>query len=114
MEFEDLQKEKDCSREVVPYDGDDEEDLPSEIIVNPVEFAESKAIVSASNEVPSKFKETSKELSERREISSDVREETRREITPLESHIGSKCTKLTTFNNFFLMFFLEIFLKNIR
>ena len=25
----------------------------------------------------------------------------------------SKCTKLTTFNTFFLMFFLEIFLKNI-
>ena len=71
---------------MVPYDGDDE-DLPSEIIVNPVEFAESKAIASASNEVPSKFKETSKELSERRETSSDVHEETRREITPLESHI---------------------------
>ena len=73
---------------MVPYDGDDEEDLPSEIIVNPVEFAESKAIVSASNEVPSKFKETSKELSEMWETSSDVREETRREITPLEAHIN--------------------------
>ena len=72
---------------MVPYDGDDEEDPPSEIIVNPVKFAESKAIVSASNEVPSKFKETSKELSETRETLSDVREETRREITPLESHI---------------------------
>ena len=72
---------------MVPYDGDDEEDLPSEIIVNPVEFAESKAIVSASNEVPSKFKETSKELCEMQETSSDVCEETRREITPLESHI---------------------------
>ena len=85
--FKKIKKEKDCSREVVPYDGDDEEDPPSEIIVNPVEFAESKAIASASNEVPSKFKETSKELSERWETSSDVREETRREITPLESHI---------------------------
>ena len=72
---------------MVPYDGDDEEDQPSEIIVNPVKFVESKAIASASNEVPSKFKKTSKELSERRETSSDVREETRREITPLESHI---------------------------
>ena len=72
---------------MVPYDGDDEEDPPSEIIVNPVEFAESKAIASASNEVPSKFKETSKELSEMRETSLDVCEETRREITPLESHI---------------------------
>ena len=72
---------------MVPYDGDDEEDPPSEIILNPVDFAESKAIVSALNEVPSKFKETSKELSERLETSSDVHEETRREITPLESHI---------------------------
>ena len=85
--FKKIKKEKDCSREVVPYDGDDEEDPPSEIIVNPVEFAESKAIASASNEVPSKFNETSKELSEMRETSSDVREETRREIVPLESHI---------------------------
>ena len=49
---------------MVPYDGNDEEDPPSEIIVNPVQFAESKAIASASNEVPTKFKETSKELSE--------------------------------------------------
>ena len=85
--FKKIKKEKDCSREVVPHDGDDEDDPPSEIIVNPFEFAESKAIVSALNEVPSKFKETSKELSEMRETSLDVREETRREITALESHI---------------------------
>ena len=58
---------------MVPYDGDDEEDPPSEIIVNPVEFVESKAIVSASNEVPPKFKETSKELSEMQETSSCMR-----------------------------------------
>ena len=77
---------------MVPYDGDDEEDLPSEIMVNPVQFAESKAIASASNEVPAKFKETSKELSEMCETSSDVREETRREITPLESHIDVTST----------------------
>ena len=54
--FKKIKKEKDCSREVVPYDGDDEEDPPSEIIVNPVKFAESKAIASASNEVPSKLR----------------------------------------------------------
>ena len=72
---------------MVHYDGEDEEDLPTEIIVNPVEFADSKAIASASNEVPSKFRETSKELSERWETSSDVHVETKREITPLESHI---------------------------
>ena len=82
---------------MVPYDGNDEEDLPSKIIVNPVKFAESKAIASASNELPSKFKETSKELSEMRETSSDVREETRREITPLESHIDvTSMTELIT------------------
>ena len=82
---------------MVPYDGDDEEDPPSETIVNPVEFAESKEIASASNEVPSKFKETSKELSEMRETSSDVREKTRREITPLESHIDvTSMTELIT------------------
>ena len=83
---------------MVPYDGDDEEDLPSEIMVNPVQFAESKAIASASNEVPTKFKETSKELSEMRETSSDVREETRREITPLESHIDVTSTTESIIN----------------
>ena len=90
--FKKIMKEKDCSIEVVPYDGNDEEDPPSEIIVNPVQFTESKAIASASNEVPSKFKETSKELTETHETSSDVREETRREITPLESHIDVTST----------------------
>ena len=69
------------------YDGDDEEDLPTEINLNPVKFADKKPIASASNEVPSNFKETSKELSERRKTSSDVHEESRREITPSESHI---------------------------
>ena len=62
------------------YDGDDEEDPPTEIIVNPVQFGDSKAIASSSNEVPPKFKETSKELSGRRETSSDVHVESRREI----------------------------------
>ena len=85
-------KEKDCSREVIHYDGDDEEDPATEIIVNPVELAESKAIASASNEVPSKFKETSNELSERWETSLDVRVETRREITSIESHIDVTST----------------------
>ena len=82
---------------MVHYDGDDEEDPPTEIIVNPVEFADSKAIASASNEVHSKFKETSKELSERQKTSSDVCVKTRREITPLESHIDvTSMTELIT------------------
>ena len=95
--FKKRKKEKDCRREVIHYDGDDEEDPATEIIVNPVELAESKAIVSASNEVPSKFKETSNELSERRETSLDVRVETRREITSIESHIDvTSMTELIT------------------
>ena len=61
---------------MVHYDGDDEEDAPTEIIVNPVEFADCKAIASVSNKVPSKFNETSKELSERWETASDVHVET--------------------------------------
>ena len=92
--FKKIKKENDCSREVVHYDGNDEEDQPTEIIVNPVKFGDSNAIASSSNEVPPKFKETSKELSERWETSSDVRVESRREI---ESHIDvTSMTELIT------------------
>ena len=85
--FKKIKKEKDCSRQVEHYDGDDEEEQPNEIIVNPVEFGDSKAIGSSSNEAPPKLKETSKELSVRQQTSSDVRVELRREIIPLQSDI---------------------------
>ena len=70
--FKKIKKEKDRHTEVVLYDGDDEADPATEIIVNAVELPQSKAIASSSNKVPSKFKKTSNELSERRETSLDV------------------------------------------
>ena len=88
--FKKIKKEKDCSREVVHYDGDDEEEWPKEVIVNPVEFEKSKEIPSPSNEAPPKLKETSKELSVRWETSSDVRVQWSREIIPLQSDINNK------------------------
>ena len=72
---------------MVHYDGDDEEERPNEIIVNPVQFGDSKETATSSNEAPGKFKETSKELSVRRETSSDVLVDSKREIIALQSDI---------------------------
>ena len=69
------------------YDGNDEEEQPKEVIVNPVEVQYSKKIVTTSNEAPAKFKETSKEQSVRRQTSPDVRIQCSSEITASQSDI---------------------------
>ena len=55
------------------YDGDDEEDWPNDVIVNPVEVQITKEIPSSSNEAHPKLKGTSKEVSVSRKTSPDVR-----------------------------------------
>ena len=77
---------------MVHYDGDDEKEWPNEIIVNPVQFGNSKETSTSSNEAPGKFKETSKELSVRWETSSDVLIDSNREITVLQSDIDVTST----------------------
>ena len=54
------------------YDGDDEEEWPKDVIVNPVEVKSTKEIPSSSNDTHPKLKGTSKELSVRRQTSPDV------------------------------------------
>ena len=63
--FKRIKKEKDCTKEVTNYDGDDEEDRQNVVIVNPVEVQSTKSIDKSSHEAHEKLNATSNELSGR-------------------------------------------------
>ena len=85
--FKKIKKEKDVNKNVVHYDGDDEEDGQNVLIVNPVQFGKCKPISTASNEAPGKFNGTSKELSVMLQTLSNVPINDKTEMTMLQSDI---------------------------
>ena len=86
--FKKIKKEKDSSKDMPLYDGDDEEDSQNHVIVNPVEVEITKEIPNSSNEGDSKLNGTSKEVYVSQDKSSDMGVQSNRETETLQSDLN--------------------------
>ena len=86
--FKKIKKEKDSSKDMPLYDGDDEEDSQNHVIVNPVEVEITKEILNSSNEGDSKLNGTSKEVYVSWDKLSDMGVQSNRETETLQSDLN--------------------------